>query len=387
MFAVYKQTCMWIHVHPPSLWSELCVQVVHTTMFECTPTAGDKRPGADAIRDRGVGAGIGRLYAKISADQALNGAVQIAWQAMFSSFPLILGLLGIAGLFLRDPVQRQWLAEAIASQFPSQVGELLSFIDETRELSGLLGVASVVGLGWSGYWLFQTIELVFNHFYGAPARGFRAQVTMSLTMMGLYAVLFSLSTLASATTNLLISFSERSNRFDLSGFDPLIGWLLALVSAVAMFTVLYHVIPNRPLTLVDVWPGAVLAGVLFVLLNQAFPLYFRLLGGSYAAYKTLGLFLFLMTWFYCLAVILVLGAELNAFLGGNRGAAESEVAALQVLLAAAPQPPLTDPGDTADTTSCPPERVEVRTGALCCPRPLDARLARRQHRRPRRRHA
>ena len=54
---------------------------------------------------------IGRFYAKFSADRALNGAVQIAWQAMFSSFPLILGLLGLFGLVLEDPRQRRWLAE------------------------------------------------------------------------------------------------------------------------------------------------------------------------------------------------------------------------------------------------------------------------------------
>ena len=282
---------------------------------------------------------VGRFYARFSADQALNGAVQIAWQAMFSAFPLILGLLGIFGLFLRDPVQRQWLAEAIASQFPSQVAELLGFLDETRELSGLLGVASFVGLVWSGYWLFQTMELVFNHFYDAPARPFRKQFIMSLIMMGLYVVLSSLSILASITTTFLLAYSERLAHFDLTGFDPVIGWLLALGSAVAMFTALYRVIPNRPLRLADVWPGALLAGVLFVLLNQAFPLYFRILGGGYAAYKTLGLFLFLMTWFYCLAVILVLGAELNAFLGGKRGAAESEIAAMQVLLAKSPETP------------------------------------------------
>jgi len=255
---------------------------------------------------------------------------------MFSSFPLILGLLGVFGLVLRDPVQRQWLAGAITAQFPRQVSELLGFLDETRELSGLLGAASLVGLVWSGYWLFQTMELVFNHFYGAPPRSFRKQLIMSLTMMGLYGILASLSILASVASNLLLGFSERAVRFDLAGFDPAVGLLLALGSAVAMFTALYRVIPNRRLTLADVWPGAVLAGVLFVLLNQAFPLYLRILGGSYAAYKTLGLFLFLMTWFYCLAVILVLGAELNAFLGGNRGAAEMEVAAMQVLLASAP---------------------------------------------------
>jgi membrane protein len=323
---------------PRQTWPGLCMVVPSGAQTT------NEAPTNDLVEHRSVNgvfprlacSPVGRFYAKVAADQALNGAVQIAWQAMFSSFPLLLGLLGIFGFFLRDPVQRQWLTEAIASQFPSQVGELLGFLDETRELRGLLGAASLVGLVWSGYWLFQTMELVFNHFYGAPARRFRQQIVMSLTMMALYAALFSLSTLASVTANMLIGVSERAIRFDLTGFDPLIGWLLALGSSVAMFLALYYVIPNRPLRLVDVWPGALLAGVLFVLLNQAFPLYFSLLGGSYAAYKTLGLFLFLMTWFYCLAVILVLGAELNAFLGGNRGAAEDEVAAIQVLLASAP---------------------------------------------------
>lgn len=326
----------------PAPWSELCMY------RNCAPAlAHDPN---DDVEDRSLNgtlhrlscSPVGRFYAKFAADQALNGAVQIAWQAMFSSFPMILGLLGIFGLVLRDPVQRQWLAEAMVSQFPSQVGELLSFLDETRELSGLLGAASLIGLVWSGYWLFQTMELVFNHFYGAPARGFRQQLVMSLMMMGLYAVLASLSILASVTSNFLMGFSERSVRFDLTGFDPVVAWMLALGSAVAMFTTLYRVVPNHRLTLADVWPGAVLAGVLFVLLNQAFPWYLRILGGSYAAYKTLGLFLFLMTWFYCLAVILVLGAELNAFLGGNRGAAEAEVAAMQVLLASAPDGLRTD---------------------------------------------
>jgi hypothetical protein len=40
----------------------------------------------------------------------------------------------------------------------------------------------------------------------------------------------------------------------------------------------------------------------------------RFFGGGFAAYKTIGLFLLLMTWFYFLARIVVLGGELNAFL-------------------------------------------------------------------------
>jgi membrane protein len=92
------------------------------------------------------------------------------------------------------------------------------------------------------------------------------------------------------------------------------GKLGALGSAVLMFLALYTVVPNCRLTPRDVWPGAVLAGVLFVLLSQLFPLYLWLFGGSYAVYQALGLSLLLMTWFHFLAMILVVGAELNAFL-------------------------------------------------------------------------
>ena len=276
----------------------------------------------------------GRFYAKFAADQALVGAVQIAWQAMFSSFPLILGLLWVFGLVLRDPDQRGWLAAAVSSQFPTQLGDILGFIEETRELSGLLGLASLAGLAWSGYWLFDTMALVFNHFYGTPDRSFRKQMAMALTMMAVYAVLVTVSVLASVVSTFVVGLSERALPFDIPAFDPITGWLVSLGSAGLMFLAVYRFVPHASLSLADVWPGAVLAGVLFVLLSQAFPLYFRILGGSYAAYKTLGLFLMLMTWFYCLALIVVLGAELNAFLGGHGGAAGTDLAAVQVLLAA-----------------------------------------------------
>ena len=202
------------------------------------------------------------------------------------------------------------------------------------ELSGLLGLASMIGLAWSGYWLFETMALVFNHFYGAPDRSFPRQVAMASTMTAVYAALATVAILASLASNFVVGLSERALPFDIPGFDPVLGWLVSLGSAILMFLALYRFVPHTPLTLADVWPGAVLAGVLFVLLSQTFPLYFRILGGSYAAYKTLGLFLVLMTWFYCLALILVLGAELNAFLGGHGPAAGTEVAAVQVLLAA-----------------------------------------------------
>ena len=275
----------------------------------------------DGLIERFRNSSAGRFYAKFSADLATYWAMLIAWQSLFSLFPALAGMLAIFGLVLRDPAQRAALAENIAHQFPSQVTDLLTFMEETRELGGLLAVASAIGLVWSGYWLFDTMAFVFNHFYGAPDRSYVGQVVMALTMMAVYVVLIAVSVVTSGISTYLVGLTERVLPFDIPGIAFVMGWLVSLGSAVLMFLALYRVVPNVPLTLADVWRGAVVSGVLFLLLNQAFPLYFRIMGGSYAAYKTLGLFLVLMTWFYFLAMILVIGAELNAFLSG-RSAAE-----------------------------------------------------------------
>jgi YihY family inner membrane protein len=223
---------------------------------------------------------LGRFYAKWSADLALNGVVLIAWQAQFSLVPLLLGLLGVLGLLLRDPAKRLTLVTAVVAQFPDQVGDLLGFMEETRQLGGLLGLASVVGLAWSGYWLFQTMALVFNQFYDAPERPLLGQVRMAATMVAIYAVLMPVSVLASGIPTFLAVISDRVLPFDVPGVAVVSGWLVSLGSATLMFLALYWIVPNRRLTLAQVWPGAALAGVLFVLLGQAFPLYLRLFGGG-----------------------------------------------------------------------------------------------------------
>ncbi|MCC6178616.1 MAG: YihY/virulence factor BrkB family protein [Chloroflexi bacterium] len=264
---------------------------------------------------------IGRFYKRWTSRQAGEGAILIAWQALFSLFPLILGLLSIFGLVLRDPERRaevtQALAGAIASQFPSQLGSLLSFLDQTREIGGLLGIVSLIGLLWSGSNLFGAMGTVFDRVYGAPDRGFVGQRLISFAMMAVYAVLLPLSVAAGGAATFVVGLSEQVVPFEVPYSTLVSGWLVSLLSATLMFLVVYRVVPNVAIGFRDVWPGAVLAGVLFVALSQVFPVYLGYMGGNFQAYKTLGALLLLMTWLYVLALILVAGALVNATLSGH----------------------------------------------------------------------
>ena len=78
---------------------------------------------------------------------------------LFSLFPLVIGMLSIVGLVLRNPDRQAAIATSISSQFPSQAGDLVSFISETRDLGGIFGIVSIVGLLWSGSNLFSMMAI------------------------------------------------------------------------------------------------------------------------------------------------------------------------------------------------------------------------------------
>jgi membrane protein len=260
---------------------------------------------------------IGQFFTAWGELRTGEGAILIAWQLLFSLFPLVVGMLALLGLVLRDPERQAAIATAIAQQFPSQASDLVSFISETRDLGSIFGIISVVGLLWSGSNLFGTMATVFDRFYGVPDRSFLRQRQVSFAMMAVYAVLISISVASSSITGFLVGLSEDILPFEVPNAAFAIGWLVSVTSAILMFLVLYRFVPNAKLKLWHVWKGAVLAGVSFVLLTQIFPLYLHFLGAGFAAFKALGVFLLLMTWFYFLSLILCAGALFNAVLSGH----------------------------------------------------------------------
>jgi hypothetical protein len=89
---------------------------------------------------------------------------------------------------------------------------------------------------------------------------------------------------------------------------------LGVVAGFLLFLGVYFVVPNRRQDWGKVWPGALLAGLLFEALSLAFPLYLRLTGTSATYGKTFGLLFLLMVYFYFLGIVTMLGVEVNSIL-------------------------------------------------------------------------
>jgi membrane protein len=91
-----------------------------------------------------------------------------------------------------------------------------------------------------------------------------------------------------------------------------VRYLLAFLSIVLAAAFLYGIGPNRKMNLWSVWPGSVLATVLWSAATMVFGWYVRNIANYNLLYGSIGAVIALLVWMYVLAVVALIGCEYNA---------------------------------------------------------------------------
>lgn len=251
--------------------------------------------------------------------EANDLAATIAYRALLYTFPLLGAIATVVGLVIHSTSLLISVSAALTEILPSSVWDKqVTALLTAKNNTGLIGLLSLAGLFWLGSSLLASLGRAFNKLYNVPKRHAIVQRLVAFGLILLLAVLLVLSIVASSLVTL---FFDRLDPFVAVLGLQLPGWDLkarglalatALGTAFMLFTMLYWLIPNARQHFRDVWRGALLAAVLLVTATQLFPLYVRFApGNTYGAFFSL-LFL-LVTWFYLLAHIILLGVALNAF--------------------------------------------------------------------------
>lgn len=81
------------------------------------------------------------------------------------------------------------------------------------------------------------------------------------------------------------------------------------VAGFVIFALLYRFVPNLPLTFRDVWPGALVATVLFEAGRRLFVLYVATFANYASVYGPLSSVAALLVWAWVSGVVLLFGAE------------------------------------------------------------------------------
>ena len=243
-------------------------------------------------------------------------AAAVAFNAVVALVPTFLLFASIAGYFLRDDYLLAKAVDAILwSRPPAQARQALNTLATLRENSGWLGIFSVIGFAWIGTNFISCLARSMNRVYGVPNRQFVHERARDFALILVFAVFFLLASLAAAVPTFFVSanLGYYWDRWAIASTQvQTLSYVIAYVAAALLFLVLYRIVPNAGQRLADVWPGALVASLLFVVMTQAFPLYLRFFN-AYSQYaKVLGFGLLLIIWFYALAHVFLFGTYVNA---------------------------------------------------------------------------
>lgn len=233
-------------------------------------------------------------------------AASIAFYAVISVFPLLLLVL-ILGAMIGG--------EEFASAIVGLAEDL--FTPETLDIleEGLLseigrssaGVISFLILLWAGLKVFRGIDIAFTTVYGIgeDPTFLRTLVNAVIVMVSLGAAIAAIVLVQAAGAMIPIS--------------PAMGDMsvvLVFFALVVLFFPMYFVFPGVTQTPLEVLPGIVVAAAGWTLLGELFSVY-ATHAGTFALFGVIGGFLLLLMWFYFGAIVLLIGAILNAVLAGR----------------------------------------------------------------------
>ena len=238
-----------------------------------------------------------------------------AFFGFLSFFPAIATVALIYGI-----VANQHLVAETVSSFryvlPAMALDILD--EQLKNLAAqpptTLGLGLLISIPlalWSGSRGVEALLFAMSRVRGEPEkRSFIGEVVIAvgLTIGGAVFVVAALLTVAGLPA--LLPFPSGSDLLIL-----IVRWPALLVITVGVLVILYRWGPDRhPRHFRYVWPGAILASLLWIVAGAIFSIYVENFGNYSATFGSVSAAVVLLLWMYNSAQILVLGAAFNAAL-------------------------------------------------------------------------
>jgi len=249
------------------------------------------------------------IFAKFFADRGTHLAAMVAYFALLSFVPLVFLSLSLLGLVHRADAS-DFLVRELKRAFPgSSLQSILTLVHRVQDNAATLGIIGGIGLLWSSLSLFSSLESAFNIVYDRPNRPFlRGKVVAAGLMASVLVTLFASLVVGALGVELLKRWTSGVSS------DQALAYILSVaVSLVGVFFFLiavYRLLPNAPLTVRSVLPGAVMGAIVLEASFQVLPIFVRFADVN-VTLRILGGPAILLIWLYVMANVIVLGAELN----------------------------------------------------------------------------
>lgn len=260
--------------------------------------------------------GVGELY----NSDGLTHAASIAYYALLSLFPLLLLMLSLLGSLTADPSDRDAVVRFVFQYFPRQFEFITRQLDAFRASTVQIGVGGFVALVWASLGFFNAVTSAVNHAWGVEKR----RSFLRHRLVGFVMLLSSGAVLALALALMsAVRLAQTAWFGDLLARRPWLDWVsgitanqMATLLLVACVALVFYFIPNTRVRFRDVWPGAIIVGLLWRAALAGFSWYARDLATWNLIHGSIAAVVVFLIWIYVSAVILLYGVEMTAALSG-----------------------------------------------------------------------
>jgi membrane protein len=247
------------------------------------------------------------------AHQGLHNAGSMAYFAVLSIFQvLVLGIV-VLSFFVGSGEARQFIIDQVQAGTPLDRETVAGVINSVISSRGGISVIGFILLLWSALGFFSALNQgIANAFGITKPRPFWADKLVGLLLMGIVGIMI----VASVAIGIVTGIVQNAAADVVAGVPGgrlalvAIGLVVPVVLIFFAFLFMYRVVPNRRVTTAEIWPGAVLATVLWTVLRIGFTYYATNIARYNTAFGPISAAISLLVFLYFANVVVLLGAEL-----------------------------------------------------------------------------
>ena len=264
---------------------------------------------------RSTGVAAWRAAVRFVNSDNLTYASSISFYALLSLFPFFLLVLSILGSATADDASRLKVFNFVLRYFPRQFDFISQQVDAFRQQRVQLGLAASLLMIWSSLGVFGAITTAVNYAWKVERQPNYFKHKLVAFLMLVAAGVLMLTALLLISAGGVVEAHWFANVLDNT---PGLYWLRSFWASWAstllfmlVTGLIFYFVPNtNRVRFRDVWPGAIVAGLLWRGALAGFSWYVRDLS-RFSVHGTIASVVVFLMWVYVSAVVLLYGVELT----------------------------------------------------------------------------
>jgi membrane protein len=288
----------------------------------------------DGLREWGtlVGRAFWRGSLEFYNSDDLTHAASIAYYALLSIFPFFLLAFSVLGGIAADEGNRVATLGFLLRYFPTQFEFITRQLDSLQQMRVRIGIGGLVAMTWAALGFFGAISTAVNNAWGVEKqRSYLKHKLVSFLMLLASGVLLAAALVLGGAVQIIDAswFPVLLERVPAVGVlqSLLVRWAATLLF-ILVVALIYYFVPNAKVHFRDVWPGAILTGLLWRGALEGFSYYVRDMSRFTFVHGSIAAVVVFLIWVYTCAVLLLYGVEFTAaYARLRRGRSEQAPAA------------------------------------------------------------